>query len=593
MPIHRLDELLINQIAAGEVVERPASALKELLENSLDAGAQAVQVDLEGGGSGLIRVSDDGSGIERDELELALARHATSKIASLQDLERVGSLGFRGEALASIAAISRLVLTSRTAQARHAWHIEATGGVLSPPEPSSRAPGTTIEVRDLYFNTPARRKFLRSEPTELGHCDEAFRRIALACPGVALTLTHNGRALLRLPRQSALERVRAILGEALAEALLAVDDGGEPARIHGFIASPTTSRPSRDAQYAYVNGRFVRDRLLAHAIRQAYQDVLHHDRHPAFVLFLELDPARVDVNVHPTKSEVRFRDPQAAHQLVFHALSKRLAGTRAGAGATTASTALAAPAPAPSRGATTTWAGWSGTPRQAGIALDAAQPLAIYDRLFGRDAALPPALPADDGTAAPPLGFALAQLAGIYVLAQNEHGLVIVDMHAAHERIMYEKLKAGLDAHAIAIQRLLIPATVAVSALEAATVEESGATLQALGFDLAGLSPTTVAVRGVPAPLSAADPVALARDVLREIAEFGATRVLTEHRDEMLATMACHAAVRANRTLTIAEMNALLREMEATERSGQCNHGRPTWRQVTLKELDALFMRGR
>jgi DNA mismatch repair protein MutL len=592
MPIHRLSELLVNQIAAGEVVERPASALKELLENSLDAGARAVQVDLEGGGVRLIRVSDDGCGIERDELELALARHATSKIASLEDLERVASLGFRGEALASIAAVSRLKLTSRTAQARHAWSIECTGGEHGAAQPAAQSAGTTVEVRDLYFNTPARRKFLRSEPTELGHCDDVFRRIALARPDLALILTHNGRALLRLVPQAPGERVRAMLGEELAQGVLALDDGGEAARVHGFIASPTASRATRDAQYVYVNGRFVRDRLLAHAIRQAYQDVLHHDRHAAFVLFLEIDPARVDVNVHPTKSEVRFRDPQAAHQLVFHALSKRLAATRAGAATVSEPATVEMHAVPDARASTVAWSSWDRA-RQASMGLEARQPLAIYERLFGaRGAPAEPVAQPEPG-AAPPLGFALAQLLGIYVLAQNDAGLVIVDMHAAHERIVYEKLKAGLDSRAIATQRLLIPATMVVSALEGAAVEDSREALEALGFDMAALSPTTVAVRGIPAPLSAADPAALARDVLREIAEFGATRVLTEHRDEMLATMACHAAVRANRALSLVEMNALLREMEATERSGQCNHGRPTWRQITLKELDALFMRGR
>jgi DNA mismatch repair protein MutL len=592
MPIHRLSELLVNQIAAGEVVERPASALKELLENSLDAGARAVQVDLEGGGVRLIRVSDDGCGIERDELELALARHATSKIASLEDLERVASLGFRGEALASIAAVSRLNLTSRTAQARHAWSIECTGGEHGAGQPAARSAGTTVEVRDLYFNTPARRKFLRSEPTELGHCDDVFRRIALARPDLALILTHNGRALLRLVPQAPGERVRAVLGEELAQGVLALDDGGEAARVHGFIASPTASRATRDAQYVYVNGRFVRDRLLAHAIRQAYQDVLHHDRHAAFVLFLEIDPARVDVNVHPTKSEVRFRDPQAAHQLVFHSLSKRLAATRAGAATVSEPATVEMHAVPDARASSVAWSSWDRA-RQASMGLEARQPLAIYERLFGaRGAPAEPVAQPEPG-AAPPLGFALAQLLGIYVLAQNDAGLVIVDMHAAHERIVYEKLKAGLDSRAIATQRLLIPATMVVSALEGAAVEDSREALEALGFDMAALSPTTVAVRGIPAPLSAADPAALARDVLREIAEFGATRVLTEHRDEMLATMACHAAVRANRALSLVEMNALLREMEATERSGQCNHGRPTWRQITLKELDALFMRGR
>ena len=584
--IRPLPELLVNQIAAGEVVERPAAALKELLENSLDAGTRAVAVDLQSGGAKLIKVTDDGAGIASDELALALARHATSKIATLEDLERVGSFGFRGEALASIAAVSHLTLTSRTPEARHAWRIECRGGVLSSVEPASGTAGTVVEVRDLYFNTPARRKFLRSESTELAHCDEALRRIALARPDTAFTLHHNGRAMLRLTPQPAAQRVRALLGDEAASALLELDEAAGVVRLHGFVAAPTFSHGTRDYQYVFVNGRFVRDKLLAHAIRQAYQDVLHHERHPAFVLFLEIDPARVDVNVHPTKIEVRFRDPQALHQMVFHALSRRLAQTRAG-------TTLHEPALA--AGASLT--DWRPS-QQAVFGLPAQAPTAFYDALFGaaRSGAFSAAPNAEVAAAAgdaTPLGFALAQLAGVYVLAQNQQGLIIVDMHAAHERIMYEKLKAGLDAHDMAAQQLLIPATLAVTQLEAAAVEEADQALGALGFDMAALSPTTVAVRAIPAALSDADPGALARDVLREIAEFGATRVLTERRDEMLATMACHAAVRANRALSVPEMNGLLREMEATERSGQCNHGRPTWTQISMKELDALFLRGR
>ncbi|HEY7758091.1 MAG TPA: DNA mismatch repair endonuclease MutL [Burkholderiales bacterium] len=601
--IHLLPELLVNQIAAGEVVERPAAALKELLENSLDAGAHAVAVELQGGGAKLTKVSDDGAGIAREELALALARHATSKIATLEDLERVGSFGFRGEALASIAAVSHLTLTSRTPDARHAWRIDCDGGALSAVEPASGPVGTVLEVRDLYFNTPARRKFLRSEATELAHCDEAFRRIALARGNTAFTLHHNGRALLRLTPQPPAQRVRALLGDEAAAALLELDETAGAARLHGFVAAPTFSHGTREYQYLFVNGRFVRDKLLGHAIRQAYQDVLHHERHPAFVLFLDIDPARVDVNVHPTKIEVRFRDPQAVHQMVFHALSRRLAQTRAGA-------QLRQPALATAGAPSAT--GWA-QPQQQAFGLPAHAPMAFYDALFGARAQQPAALPASAASApkadlaaapnaglaaapaggTPPLGFALAQLAGVYVLAQNEHGLIIVDMHAAHERIMYEKLKAALDARDMAAQQLLVPATLAVTQLEAAAVQESGPALGALGFDMAALSPTAVVVRAIPAALSDADPGALARDVLREIAEFGATRVLTERRDEMLATMACHAAVRANRALTLPEMNALLREMEATERSGQCNHGRPTWTQISLKELDALFLRGR
>jgi DNA mismatch repair protein MutL len=586
--IRPLPDLLVNQIAAGEVVERPASALKELLENSVDAGARVIEVELAAGGAKLLKVTDDGSGIARDELPLALARHATSKIASLEDLERVASLGFRGEALASIAAVSHLILTSRTADARHAWRIEARGGELTAVEPAAGPPGTSVEVRDLYFNTPARRKFLRTEATELAHCDEVLRRAALARPDLAFSFQHNGRTLLRARPEPPLARVRAVLGDELAAVLLHVDETSAGVRLWGFVAPPTASRGARDYQYFFVNGRPVRDRLLAHAVRQAFQDVLHHERHPAYVLFLDIDPARVDVNVHPTKNEVRFRDPQAVHQLVFHALSRLLAGTRAGTAAGAFGPVDADAGRPPQMAAALAWSG----PRQQAIGLPAREAATFYDALFGsRASAAEAPLPARHEDA-PPLGFALAQLAGVYVLAHNAAGLVIVDMHAAHERIMYEKLKTALEGSRVPTQQLLIPATLQVSTLHAACAAESGDTLAALGFEMASLSPTTVVVRAVPAPLQDADPVSLARDVLGELAEFGASRVLTERRDEMLATMACHAAVRANRSLTVPEMNALLREMEVTERSGQCNHGRPTWTQVSLAELDRLFLRG-
>jgi DNA mismatch repair protein MutL len=596
MPAIRiLPELLINQIAAGEVVERPASVLKELLENSVDAGSRAVEVELEAGGVKRIRVTDDGIGIPHEELPLALARHATSKIHSLEDLERVASLGFRGEALASIAAVSHLTLTSRTADARHAWQVQATADAVSEPQPASAPAGTCVDVRDLYFNTPARRKFLRTEATEFAHCEEVFRRIAMARPDLAFSLQHNGRIVWRLQRQELPARVHALLGDEAQAALLPLDEGGSELRLRGFVASPAFSRASRDQQYFFVNGRFVRDRLLAHAIREAFHDVLHHERQPAFVLYLDLDPALVDVNVHPTKIEVRFRDPRALHQFVFHALSRCLAQTRAGIPASPVP-ALVQPA---TEGIAPNWQ--PSLQRQATIALHAAESNTFYDVMFGRrsDAAeaasssgLASAALASAGQV-PPLGFALAQLAGIYVLAQNQDGLVVVDMHASHERIMYEKLKTALDTQRIATQPLLIPATLIVSSLEAAAVQEHGAVLEQLGFEMTALSPTSLVVRAVPALLADADPAALARDVLRELTEFGPTRVLTQRRDELLATMACHAAVRANRTLTIPEMNALLREMEATERSGQCNHGRPTWTRISLAELDRLFLRGR
>ncbi|MBI3041841.1 MAG: DNA mismatch repair endonuclease MutL [Betaproteobacteria bacterium] len=575
--IRVLPELLISQIAAGEVVERPASALKELLENSLDAGAHEIAVQLVGGGSKLVKVTDDGGGIGREELRLAVARHATSKIASLADLERVASLGFRGEALASIAAVSRTTLTSRRTGEKHAWTVSATGADVTRASPAALPAGTSVEVRDLYFNTPARRKFLRSDATEYAHCAEAFTRIALSRPDVAFTLQHNGRAHHHLKAQPLRGRMGALLGEDFDAAALALDESSAGLRLTGAIGLPAHARASREAQYFFVNGRFVRDKLAAHAIRQAYQDVLHHDRHPAFALFLEVDPGQVDVNVHPAKTEVRFRDSRAVHQFIFHALNKALAG--AAAGAETAHATVAAP-----------MAGIAAAPmRQAAMALNVTEPLAFYETLFGGPGAEPLAPETDDA----PLGYALAQLSGIYVLAQNRHGLVIVDMHAAHERILYEQLKGMLDAREIPMQPLLVPVTFPAEALDVATVEEHADVLRTIGFDIAAAAPGSLIVRGMPAPLADADARRLAADVLHEIRETGATRVLTERRNELLATMACHAAVRANRKLTIPEMNALLREMEATERSGQCNHGRPTWHQVTVAELDKLFMRGR
>jgi DNA mismatch repair protein MutL len=596
MPAIRvLSELLVDQIAAGEVVDRPAAALKELLENSLDARAAAVQVELQSGGIKQIKVTDDGEGVARNDLALALQRHATSKIATLDDLEQVASLGFRGEALASIAAVSHVSLTSRTAADRHAWRIVCSGGDVGGIEPAAAVAGTAIEVRDLYYNTPARRKFLRTEATELGHCDEAFKRAALSRPEVAISLQHNGRVQWRLPPQSFAQRAGHLLGEDFGAAALVLEERAGSVGLRGLVAAPTFNRSARDYQYFFVNGRCVRDRLIAHAVREAFHDVLHQDRHPAFVLFLELEPGKVDVNVHPTKAEVRFRDPRAVHQFVFHALTKALAQSRAGAAVTRAPFAFMPKAdgeprePAqsayPAPGGGRDYAG-----RQEAMALAGRQPAAMYDVLFGRGKIAPAHATAH--AEMPPLGFALAQLAGIYVLAQNQAGLVVVDMHAAHERIMYEKLKSALDADRIPTQNLLIPATLRASRLEAAVVEDNSEALLQLGFEMAVLGPEALVVRSVPAPLQDADPAELARDVLREIGEYGATRALKERRDEMLGSMACHAAVRAHRSLTIAEMNALLREMEATERSGQCNHGRPTWTQVSLAELDRWFQRG-
>jgi len=574
---------LVSQIAAGEVVDRPASALKELLENSLDAGAQAIAIELAGGGARLIKVSDDGCGIARDELKLALARHATSKIATLEDLERVESLGFRGEALASIAAVSRLTLNSRRAEEKHGWTVTASGGEVSRAAPAALTGGTSIEVRDLYFNTPARRKFLKSEGTEFAHCEETVKRMALSRPGVAFSLLHNGRTQCNLKPQPLAERVGALVGGEFQAAALPVEAASSGLRLYGAVGLPAHARTTRDAQYFFVNGRFVRDKLAAHAIRQAYQDVLHHERHPAFVLFLDIDPRQVDVNVHPAKTEVRFRDARAVHQFVFHTLNRALGLSVAGV----------APAVQAETGAMAAYA-VGGALHQRSMALGLAEPMAFYDKLFGAAPATAlgaAELPSTDSD--PPLGYALAQLSGIYILAQNRDGLVIVDMHAAHERITYEKLKNALEAREIPMQPLLVPLNFTADALDVATAEEEREPLQTIGFDIAPASPTTLVVRAVPAALADADARELARGVLGELRQYGASRVLTERRNELLSTMACHSAVRANRRLTLPEMNALMREMEATERSGQCNHGRPTWHQITIAELDRLFMRGR
>ncbi len=579
--IRALPELLVNQIAAGEVVDRPASALKELVENSLDAGARSVAVELVEGGMRRIRVADDGGGIAAEDLPLALARFATSKIATLEDLERAATLGFRGEALASIAACSRLALASRRAGERHAWRIACEGGALQPVEPAALAAGTTVEVDELYFNTPARRKFLKSEATEFARCDEAFARLALSRPQVAFSLTHNGRRVAHLHPAAARERARGVVGEEFAGTAVEVEARGTAVALTGLVAAPGFTRATREAQYLFVNGRFVRDKVVAHAIREAYADVLHHDRHPAYVLFLETDPRLVDVNVHPAKSEVRFRDAGAVHQFVFHALSRALAAPLAGG-------ARVPPSPGP--------AGLAPAYSQASLAVQ--QPSGRYEALFAqavaderRAAGAPAGAAAPEGP--PRLGYALAQLHGVYVLAQNAAGLVVVDMHAAHERIVYEKLKGALDARALASQPLLVPVALPATAEEVEEAERSGAALADLGFEVGVAGPRDLVVRAVPVLLADLDIPALLRSVLAEMREFGASRALLERRNELLATMACHAAVRANRSLTVPEMNALLREMEETERAGSCNHGRPTWIQLPMADLDRLFLRGR
>ncbi|MBE7421264.1 MAG: DNA mismatch repair protein MutL [Rhodocyclaceae bacterium] len=568
--IRPLPDLLISQIAAGEVVERPASVVKELLENSIDAGARNISVQLLEGGVRQIRIVDDGGGIPKDELPLAVARHATSKIASLEDLESVASLGFRGEALASIAAVARLTLVSRLREAPHAWRLGPEQDVA----PAALGDGTVIEVDDLYFNTPARRKFLKSEHTEYAHCEEAVRRIALAHPQVAFGLQHNGRVTLHLSAGDASRRMADVLGAEFAAQARAVDAAAGGLHLAGCAALPAYSRARADAQYLFVNGRFVRDRLLVHAVREAYADILHGSRHPAYALFLEIDPRGVDVNVHPAKTEVRFRDGRAVHQFVFHALSRALAAPLAHADM---------PATAVPAGLTFAAA----APRQQALAVE--QPIAAYFD-FVRQAA-PQTLPESEAGASP-LGFALAQLHGIYILAQNAAGLVLVDMHAAHERILYEQLKTALDEQP-AVQPLLVPVVLSASGEEMAAAEEHAETLNRLGFELAAAGPRELAVRAVPALLANGRIPDLVRALLADLEKFGASRVAAERRNELLATMACHGAVRANRALSLPEMNALLRQMEETERADQCNHGRPTWTRLSMEDLDRLFLRGR
>ncbi len=586
--IRQLPDTLINQIAAGEVVERPASVVKELVENALDAGARRIDIDLEEGGVRLIRIRDDGGGIPAAELPLAVTRHATSKIASIDDLEAVATLGFRGEALPSVASVSRFSLTSRHADAEHGAMLQVDGGRIGQVAPQSHPPGTTVEVRDLFFNVPARRKFLRAERTELSHIEEWLRSLALARPDVELRVSHNGKPSRRWKGEADLlseVRLHEALGQDFARSALRVDHSGAGLRLHGWIAQPAYNRASADQQYLYVNGRAVRDRNVAHAVRQAFSDVLFHGRHPAYVLFLELDPRGVDVNVHPAKHEVRFRESRLVHDFVYRTLHEALAKTRAGSmthhnGAHPASN------------------GWSMPPRQAGIGLQVSDAPAAYAALYtdrtSDEKSVPFApMPADDEQGMPPLGFAIAQLHGIYILAENVDGLIVVDMHAAHERIGYEKLKTAHDGAGLRTQPLLVPASMSVSEREADIAEREAETLATLGFEVARSGPQSLLLRSVPALLAQGDVEALLRDVLADLREHGSTRRIEETRDELLSTMACHAAVRANRRLTIHEMNALLREMEATERSGQCNHGRPTWTRFNLAEMDRWFLRGR
>ena len=660
--IAALPDHLVNQIAAGEVVERPANALKEIVENSIDAGATAIEVELAGGGIRLIRVSDNGGGIHPDDIELALHRHATSKIKTLNDLEHVASMGFRGEGLASIASVSRLTLTSRQDGSAHATQVKAEDGKLSSPTAAAHPVGTTIEAAELFFNTPARRKFLKSENTEYAHCATMLERLALAHPHIAFSLKRDGKQVFKLPAQSLHERIAAIVGEDFQAASLEIDSGNGALRLYGAIAKPTFAKGKTDKQYCFVNHRFVRDKVMLHAVKQAYRDVLHNALTPAFVLFLDLPPEAVDVNVHPTKTEIRFRDSQQVHQLVFHTLNKALADTRAdltesvgNAGEVLHEITGIRPAatssenehnelrPHPTASSENIFAAAPNThaseprnafgsgktapmpyqaaraPQQRSLSLrESRAALNTYAELFKNTAADEADIelaqfeqarfgstsptssenPArsfsdDPKPELPPLGFAIAQLLGIYILAQAEDSLLLIDMHAAAERVNYEKMKRQRQENGnLQSQRLLIPVTFAASHEECATLADHADALAGFGLELSDMGGNTLAVRAVPAMLGKADVVSLAKDVLGELAQVGSSQTIEEHENHILATMSCHGSVRAGRQLTLPEMNALLRDMENTPRSNQCNHGRPTWVKLTLKELDALFLRG-
>ncbi|HVV69384.1 MAG TPA: DNA mismatch repair endonuclease MutL [Gammaproteobacteria bacterium] len=627
--IHSLDPLLANQIAAGEVIERPASVIKELLENSLDAGARQIQLFIERGGAQLMRVRDDGVGIHKDDLLLALSRHATSKIHNLDELEQVNSLGFRGEALASIAAVSRLTLSSHFKDAETGWQIYAEGTGKPDMQPVAHAQGTTVEIRDLFFNTPARRKFLRTEKTEFSHIEEVVKRIALGCFQAGIVLKHNQRLILDVPpavtQLEKEQRVAKICGEAFMEHALAIETEAAGLKLSGWITQPVFSRSQPDSQYFYVNGRMVRDKLISHAVRQAYQDVLYGDRHPAYVLFLNLDPVEVDVNVHPTKHEVRFRESRLVHDFLFKSLHQVLAHLRPGALSTTASVAMpSAPPPLPVtevpaaiaapqlkphlNSEQSTHESWQQRP----LPLQVREQLPLYDALYANPQSRLPehrnsstaatvvsqaitsaTIAADSSQSPPPLGYALAQLQGIYILAENAKGLVIVDMHAAHERILYEQLKTEHARGNIKSQTLLLPLTLNLSEREAEYAQEYQELFQQLGFTIERLGAATCVIREAPVLLKNVNLVQLVRDTLADLmAQQGINRI-QETLQETLATLACRGSAQAHRRLSIAEMNALLRDMEKTDHAGQCNHGRPTFRQFSMQELDKLFLRGR
>ena len=596
MPIKVLPEQLIHQIAAGEVIERPASVIKELVENSIDAGARRVDIDIEEGGARLCRVRDDGSGILRDELALALSRHATSKITTIDDLERVGTLGFRGEALPSIASVSRMRLASRTREDDVGFALTADNGVLSELEPTAHPVGTTVEVRDLFFNVPARRKFLRAERTETQHISRMIERLALASFERAFSLSVGRKQVIDLPAaQSQLERERRvaqIVGDEFMSNAMYIEHEATGCKLSGWICQPTFARGQPDLQYFYLNGRMLRDRLASNAVRMGYRDVIFHGRHPAYVLFLELDPAQVDVNAHPAKLEVRFRESRYVHDFLFRTIERALRATFAGA-----SRESIAPPPASTAslmGSSAAAQIWPAVgPHQSTFGLRVAEPSATpfipREGSSGAAASVGPRSEADT----PPLGFAIAQLHGVYILAQAPDGLILVDMHAAHERTTYERMKSALERGAVASQPLLVPLSLSVASAEADAFEEHAPTLQRAGLDIDRSGPATIAIRALPAFLSAAGADDLVRRIGADLVEHGTSRGVEEALNEVLGTIACHGAVRANRLLTIPEMNALLREMERTVRSDQCNHGRPTWTHLSMSDLDRLFLRGR
>jgi len=601
--IQQLNNRLANQIAAGEVVERPASVVKELVENSLDAGATTISLDLEQGGTRLVRVRDDGVGIHPDDLTLSLSRHATSKIREIDDLEAVETLGFRGEAIASIASVSRLAITSNISTNPADGYRAVTRGENMDAElsPAPHPRGTTVEVKDLFFNTPARRKFLRTEKTELQKIEDVVRKVSLSHPAVSLTINHNGKVSRQYPAAASAEeldrRVSSVFGKAFVENAIYVESENNGLKLSGWIGLPNYSRSQADQQYFYVNGRIIKDKVVTHAVRQGYQDVLYHGRHPVYALFLTIDPRLVDVNVHPTKHEVRFRESRQVHDFLFRAIHRSLADVRPVAEPHTSAAATGFGLSIPTQGSIGfSHNGSLGSNRGYGENRGATQigeQAALYGNLLSGSAFPPTMPPASDDEEIPPLGYALAQLHGIYILAQNQHGLIVVDMHAAHERITYERMKKASDDEGIKMQPMLVPIAMAVSEKECDAVERYQAELLELGMDIRCSSNESIMVRAIPVMLRIDGSDALVRDVLADLVEYGSTARLQQHRDELLSTMACHGSVRANRRLSIPEMNALLRDMEETERSGQCNHGRPTWTQQSIAELDSLFLRGR